>query len=80
MPYIKQQLLKFLIIRFSSIGDIVLTTPVIRCIKQQVAMAQVHVLTKQGFESILNENPFVDKVIATDGSLTDVATTLKNEK
>ena len=29
-------MVKFLIIRFSSIGDIVLTTPVIRCMKEQI--------------------------------------------
>ncbi len=39
--------MKFLIIRFSSIGDIVLTTPVVRCLKQQVAGAEVHYLTKK---------------------------------
>ena len=33
--------MKFLIIRFSSIGDIVLTTPVIRCLKKQVPGAEV---------------------------------------
>ena len=33
--------MKFLIIRFSSIGDIVLTTPVIRCLKQQGIGAEV---------------------------------------
>ena len=36
------KVVKFLIIRFSSIGDIVLTTPVIRCLKQQVEDAEIH--------------------------------------
>ena len=52
---------KILIIRFSSIGDIVLTTPVIRCLKQQTA-AEIHFLTKKGFASILNPNPYLSKV------------------
>lgn len=55
--------MKFLIIRFSSIGDIVLTTPVIRCLKKQVPEAVVHYLTKRSFSSILEHNPYVDKVI-----------------
>ena len=53
---------KFLIVRFSSIGDIVLTTPVIRCLKKQVPGAQVHYVTKENFHSIVQHNPFVDKI------------------
>ncbi|MEO7292951.1 MAG: hypothetical protein ABIW34_07600, partial [Ginsengibacter sp.] len=41
--------LKFLIIRFSSIGDIVLTTPVVRCLRKKFPGAQIHYLTKQSF-------------------------------
>ena len=54
--------MKFLIIRFSSIGDIVLTTPVIRCLKTQIATAEVHYLTKASFQPILKANPYVDKI------------------
>ncbi len=53
---------KFLIIRFSSIGDIVLTTPIIRCLKKQVKGAEVHFLTKKLFAPIVEHNPFIDKV------------------
>lgn len=53
---------KFLIIRFSSIGDIVLTTPVIRCLKKQVPDAEVHFLTKESFRSIVEHNPYIDKL------------------
>ena len=54
--------MKFLIIRFSSIGDIVLTTPVIRCLKKQVPDAEVHFLTKDAFRSIVEYNPCIDKL------------------
>lgn len=54
--------MKFLIIRFSSIGDIVLTTPVIRCLKKQVAGAEIHYLTKNNFKGIIESNPYVDKI------------------
>jgi ADP-heptose:LPS heptosyltransferase len=54
--------MKFLIIRFSSIGDIVLTTPVIRCLKKQLPDAEVHFLTKESFRSLVASNPYVDKV------------------
>ena len=53
---------KFLIVRFSSIGDIVLTTPVIRCLKQQVPDAEVHFLTRDRFHSVVEHNPYIDKV------------------
>ncbi len=54
--------MKFLIIRLSSIGDIVLTTPVVRCLKLQVAGAEIHFLTKPSFEPILSSNPYIDKI------------------
>jgi ADP-heptose:LPS heptosyltransferase len=60
--------MKFLIIRFSSIGDIVLTTPVIRCLKQQVPGAEVHFLTKENYRGIVSSNPYVDKVQLLGGS------------
>ncbi len=59
---------KFLIIRFSSIGDIVLTTPVIRCLKQQFKNCEVHFLTKTQYASIVENNPYIDKVIHLDKS------------
>ena len=52
---------KVLVIRFSSIGDIVLTTPVLRCMKEQ-ADIELHYLTKKSFQQILENNPYVDKV------------------
>lgn len=53
---------KFLIIRFSSIGDIVLTTPVIRCLKKQVPDAEIHFLVKNSFRSVVEHNPYIDKL------------------
>ena len=53
---------KFLIIRFSSIGDIVLTTPVIRCLRKQYPGAEIHFLTKQAFRSIVAHNPYINKI------------------
>lgn len=53
---------KFLIIRFSSIGDIVLTTPVIRCLRKQLPDARIHFLTKQAFRGIVADNPYIDKI------------------
>jgi ADP-heptose:LPS heptosyltransferase len=71
--------MKFLIIRFSSIGDIVLTTPVIRCLKKQVPDAEIHYLTKTTYLQILSTNPYIDKVHYLGQSLQAVITELKKE-
>ncbi len=54
--------MKFLIIRFSSIGDIVLTTPVVRCVKKQVPGSQIHYLIKQQFKAVMEHNPYIDQL------------------
>ena len=61
--------MKILVIRFSSIGDIVLTTPVIRCLKNQIDDVEIHVLTKKKFNSLYKTNPYINKVYEYDDSL-----------
>lgn len=70
---------KILIIRFSSIGDIVLTTPVVRCLKQQLG-AEIHFLTKKSFRSIIDANPYVDRVYAIQSKPKEVLAELVNER
>jgi len=70
-------LAKFLILRFSSIGDIVLTTPVVRCIKQQLPDAQIHYLTKPAFKIILEHNPHITQVHLLDKPLLQKIAELK---
>ena len=71
---------KFLILRFSSIGDIVLTTPVIRCLKQQYPDAEVHYATKKAYQSLLENNPYIDKVFILEKSLNGLISQLKSER
>ncbi len=71
--------MKVLIVRFSSIGDIVLTTPVLRCVKQQLSGVEVHFLTKAKFASVIRHNPYVDKLYAMDEDLGAVIPQLKAE-
>ena len=70
---------KILIIRFSSIGDIVLTTPVIRTLKQQYKQGdvEVHYLTKQSYRSILAANPYIDQLHTIDRSVSEVIARLR---
>jgi len=70
---------KLLIIRFSSIGDIVLTTPVIRCLKQQVPEAEIHYVTKRQFLSVIEANPYIDWIITIEKKISEVVQQLKKE-
>ena len=70
---------KILIIRFSSIGDIVLTTPVIRAVKQQVSNVELHFLVKKSNEILLKSNPYVDTIHTYKGDLNSLLPELKSE-
>lgn len=70
---------KILIIRFSSIGDIVLTSPVMRCIKKQLG-SEVHFITKAKFRSTLEHNPHIDKIYTIDKEITETLDQLQKEK
>ena len=61
IPSIAEKKVRFLIIRFSSIGDIVLTTPVVRCLKKQVPGAVIHYLIKPQFKMVMEASPYIDK-------------------
>jgi len=74
-----QETLKILVVRFSSIGDIVLTTPVVRMLKKQLN-AQVHFLTKSAYVSLLKNNPYIDSVYQIQNSISEVIADLKKEK
>ena len=70
--------MKILIIRFSSIGDVVLTTPIVRCIKHQLG-AEIHFLTKSGFKPILESNPHIDQVFGLEDSFASTLQQLSEE-
>ncbi|MES2138823.1 MAG: glycosyltransferase family 9 protein [Bacteroidota bacterium] len=70
---------KILIIRFSSIGDIVLTTPVIRCTKLQKPDIEIHYLTKKSFKGILEHNPYISKIHLIEKEVSEVIEDLKKE-
>jgi ADP-heptose:LPS heptosyltransferase len=70
---------KILVIRFSSIGDIVLTTPVVRCLNEQVKDCEVHYLTKEQFLPLLQHNPYIKKVHTIKKEVEEVIDTLRAE-
>lgn len=72
--------MKILILRFSSIGDIVLTTPVIRAIKNQLEEVELHFATKSGYEKLLVNNPHLDKIHLLKAGLFELISALRKEK
>jgi heptosyltransferase-2 len=69
--------MKVLVIRFSSIGDIILTSPVLRCLKKQRPAVEIHFLTKAQFRDLVTHSPYVDKVHTLEGELDEVLPALK---
>lgn len=70
---------KYLIIRFSSIGDVVLTSPIIRSIKMQLPDAVLHYATKKAFGGIIEANPHVDKVYTIEKEIDEITDQLVAE-
>ena len=71
---------KVLVIRFSSIGDIVLTSPILRCLKKQHPEIEIHYLTKSSFSFIVEQNEYVSKVHTIDNDIDEVLPQLKAEE
>ncbi len=72
--------MKVLVIRFSSIGDIILTSPVLRCLKQQLPGVEVHFLTKEQFRPLVESSPYVDRVHVIKGDDREFLSALRKEK
>ncbi|RYE28815.1 MAG: lipopolysaccharide heptosyltransferase family protein [Sphingobacteriaceae bacterium] len=66
-----QKPLKILVIRLSSMGDIIYTTPVVRCLKTQLPDAEIHFLTKPLFKYIYEGNPYLGKLLLLQKNLND---------
>ena len=71
--------LKILVVRFSSIGDIILTTPVVRILKKQLN-TEVHYLTKNAYSSLLMNNPNIDQIFCIKNSILEIRKDLKEQK
>ncbi len=58
----KKKPLRILLIRFSSIGDIILTTPVIQAIKESNPGITLDYLTLPEYSILLRDNPYIDNL------------------
>ena len=71
--------MKILIIRFSSIGDVVLTSPILRCLKKQKKCI-VHYLIKREYKEVIENNSYIDKIHVLDVNFKQILPDLKGEK
>lgn len=71
---------KILVIRFSSIGDIVLASPVFRCLKQQLPDAEIHLLTKRSMKAVTEASPYIDQFHYLDKSLQELIPKLMSQQ
>lgn len=60
---------KILVIRFSSLGDVLLTTPLLKSINENYPSSEVHYLTKSNFSGVINNNPHINKIIEADNNI-----------
>ncbi|MGZ4116675.1 MAG: glycosyltransferase family 9 protein, partial [Bacteroidia bacterium] len=58
----------------------VLTTPVIRCIKEQKPEIEIHYVTKKSFKGILENNPYITKIHSIEKDVKEITDELKKEK
>jgi len=79
-PATENNELKFLIIRFSSIGDIILTTPVIRCLRKKYPQATIHYFTKKKFAGIVESNPYLDKIFLLEDNFNKAIQQIESEE
>ncbi|MEN9947967.1 MAG: hypothetical protein RL106_790 [Bacteroidota bacterium] len=71
---------KILVLRFSSIGDIVLTSPVLRILQEQLdGGAEIHYVVKEKFRSVINQNPRISKVFSFEKTVQEVIPMLESE-
>ncbi|MES2829973.1 MAG: glycosyltransferase family 9 protein [Bacteroidota bacterium] len=60
-------------------GDIIYTTPVVRCLKQKFPDAEIHFLTKSDFKYIYQHNPYLTKLHLLQDTLGNTIKMLKQE-
>lgn len=72
--------MKILVLRFSSIGDIVLTTPVLRTLKSGLKDVEIHYSTRPEYGQILTANPNIDKIHLLQSGMSELVSVLKKER
>ena len=59
-------MLRVLVVRFSSIGDVLLTTPLVRALRRRHADAELVYVTKRTLAPLVSDNPHLTRVVALE--------------
>lgn len=71
---------KVLIIRFSSLGDVLLTTPLIRTLKKQYPHLIINYLVKPAYMDVLAGNPYLNEIIVFNKDNSDeISSSIKKD-
>lgn len=70
---------KVLLARFSSIGDIIITTPIIRALAQKYPSWEIHFATKKAYAPLLQHNPYLSSLHLLDNRFRGFISQLQNE-
>ena len=76
---------KILIIRLSSIGDVLLATPLIRILRKRFPGSKIDFVIKEQFKELISLHPYLDTIYtyqkeATDNSLKEIKQRIKAQK
>src|SRR6476661_9831972 len=82
VPDVVKPVPNVLAVRFSSIGDVLLTTPLLRAIRRRHPASRITVLTKGVHAPLLSHNPYLSRVLSLDPgqSLRELAGELRAER
>src|SRR3989442_1753493 len=82
LPAVMREPRKILIIRLSSLGDIILASPLIRVLRRNLPHAQIDFLVKPEFSEILRFNPHLSSIfeLSPQGGLNAVGRMLRGER
>lgn len=67
MPPTPSDTPRILVVRFSSLGDMILITPLLRAIRERHSKAHVTLVTRKEYASLFVQNPRVNEVVTWDG-------------
>ena len=76
----EEMCVRFLILRFGSSREVLLTTPIVRCLKEQVKGAEIHYAVKKAYAPLLDANPYLHKVHILEDNPGKLVRRLKEEE
>jgi ADP-heptose:LPS heptosyltransferase len=71
--------MKILVVQFLSVGDVILSTPVLRLLKTQLDNSEVHFACRLSNKPVVEANPYIDKAFYL-GEVNELTNELRAEK